>query len=166
VSQLPTTNCQDRQLPTAEIQLPITGRRGAPARRFQFCLLMDHTDWTFKDPPYDLRERLLLFACVIVKLVQYLHSRGPVAASLSDQLLRAATSAGANYEEADDGSSPRDKRAKRMIVLRELKETRFRLRVLRKTDLLTSAHDPILKEATELKNIVAAIIRNSRTEDN
>jgi hypothetical protein len=44
--------------------------------------------------PYDLRERLFNFA-----------------------------SAGANYEEADDGSSPRDRRAKRQIALRELKET-------------------------------------------
>jgi len=52
------------------------------------------------------------------------------AQALSYQLLKAGTSAGANYEEADDGSSPRDKAAKRKIVLRELKETRFRLRVL------------------------------------
>jgi four helix bundle protein len=41
-------------------------------------------------------------------LVQYLHTRRPIAVTLSEQLLRAATSAGANYEEADDGSSPRD----------------------------------------------------------
>jgi hypothetical protein len=41
-------------------------------------------------------------------VVQFLHIRGPVAAALSYQLLKCGTSAGANYEEADDGSSPRD----------------------------------------------------------
>jgi hypothetical protein len=42
-------------------------------------LSMETLDWTFKDKPYDLRERLFVFACVITRLVQYLHTRGPVA---------------------------------------------------------------------------------------
>jgi len=84
---------------------------------------METSEWSFKQKPYDLRERLFLFACVITRLSHYLHSRGPVAIALSSQILRSGTSAGANYEEADDGSSPRDELAKRRIVLRELKET-------------------------------------------
>ena len=77
-------------------------------------------------------------------------------------LLRSGTSAGANYEEADDGSSHKDTRAKRQIVLRELKETSFRLRVLRQTGILKPAHDPVINECAELVKIVAALIRNSR----
>ena len=96
---------------------------------------MGKSDWEFRRP-YDLRERLLEFACAIVRLVQYLHTRGPVASALSDQLLKSGTSAGANYEEADDGSSPRDTVAKQRIALREMKETRFRLDVLRRSGLL------------------------------
>jgi len=65
--------------------------------------------------PFDLRERLFEFACVVVRLVQFLHTRSPVASALSYQLLRCGTSAGANYEEADDGSSDRDVAAKRKI---------------------------------------------------
>ena len=122
---------------------------------------MDAHDWTVGERPYDLRERLFLFACLIIRLVQFLHTRGPVAVALSEQLLRCGTSAGANYEEADDGSSRRDKLAKRRIVLRELKETRFRLRVLRRAGFLLPAHDPVLTEAHELVKIVAAIIRKS-----
>jgi four helix bundle protein len=49
--------------------------------------------------------------------------------------------------------------SKQKIVLRELKETRFRLRVLRETGLITKAHDPLIAENTELIKIVAAIIR-------
>lgn len=66
---------------------------------------METTDWSFPNKPYDLRERLFIFACVITRLVQYLHTRGPVAIRLSAQLLDCGTSAAANYEEADDGSS-------------------------------------------------------------
>jgi four helix bundle protein len=122
---------------------------------------MKQEDWSFPQKPYDLRERLFNFACVIVRLVQHLHTKGPIAVSLSDQILRAANSAGANYEEADDGSSAADTLAKRRITLRELKETNFRLRVLRSTGYLTSVHDPVIQESLELKRIVAKVIRNS-----
>ena len=56
--------------------------------------------------PYDLRERLFEYACAIVYVTQYLHTKGDVARTLADQILRAGNSAGANHEEADDGSSP------------------------------------------------------------
>jgi four helix bundle protein len=123
---------------------------------------MDTDDWTMKDKPYDLRERLFNFACVITRLAQFLHTRGPVAVALCAQLLKSGTSAGANYEEADDGSSARDVRAKRQITLRELKETSFRLRVLRQTAILTPAHDPVINECAELVKIVATLLRKSR----
>lgn len=118
-------------------------------------------DWKLPEKPYDLRERLFQFACVIVRVVQFLHTRGPVASALSYQVLKCGTSAGANYEEAGDGSSDRDILAKRKISLREIKETRFRLRVLRKCELLTSDQDPVIKESDELVKILATLVRNS-----
>ena len=69
---------------------------------------MNSFNWNPRPKPYDLRQRLFEFACLIVQIVQFLHTRGPVASALCDQLLRCGTSAGANYEEADDGSSNRD----------------------------------------------------------
>ena len=95
------------------------------------------------------------------RIVQFLHTRGPIGVAVSDQILKAGTSAGSNYEEADDGSSPRDKRAKRRIVLRELKECRWRLRLVREAGLLTPAQDPVIVESDELVRIVATIIRNA-----
>ncbi len=124
--------------------------------------VMDGNDWIIKDKPYDLRERLFNFACVITRLAKFLRTQGPIAIALCAQLLRSGTSAGANYEEADDGSSQKDARAKRRIVLRELKETSFRLRVLRQAGILTRAHDPVINECGELVKILAALIRNSR----
>jgi len=119
---------------------------------------MGRSEWE-PSKPFDLRERFLEFACLVVKLVQFLHTRGPVAIALSYQLLKSGTSAGANYEEADDGSSDRDTLAKRKIVLRELKETRFRLQVLRRSNFIWSEHDPVIVETTELIRIVATLIR-------
>jgi four helix bundle protein len=124
---------------------------------------MKEWDWTIHEKPHDLRERLFLFACLTVRVVQYLHTRGRIAVVLSEQILKSGTSAGANYEEADDGSSDADKLAKRKIALRELKETSFRLRVLRRVGILRPEHDPVINENAELIKILATVIRNSKS---
>jgi four helix bundle protein len=80
--------------------------------------------------PYDIRERTMLFACDVIDVAQELQRRGRIASELSIQLVNAAMNAASNVEEADDGSSSRDFRAKDRIALRELKESRLRLRVL------------------------------------
>lgn len=118
-------------------------------------------NWNPTPKPYDLRERLFDFGCLVVQTVQFLHSRGPIAVALSYQLLKCGTSAGANYEEADDGSSDRDSIAKKKIALRELKESRYRLRVLRRCGLLTPDQDPVIAESDALVRIVATVIRNA-----
>ena len=125
------------------------------------CMDMEHLNWRPAQKPYDLRERLFEFACLIVRVVQFLHTRGSIAVALSDQLLRCGTSAGANYEEADDGSSDRDSIAKKRITLRELKEARFRLRVLLRCGLLTAAQEPTVGECDELLRIMATVMKNA-----
>src|SRR5687768_6902292 len=94
-------------------------------------------------------------------LTRFLHTRGPVAAALSQQVLKSGTSAGANFEEADDGSSPRDALAKKKIVLRELKECRWRMRLIRAAGILTRDQDPVIRESDELVRILATIVRNA-----
>jgi four helix bundle protein len=148
-SQLPTPN-SNSQRPT-----PKCVRRHIP------CIDMENLDWRPTQKPYDLRERLFEFACLIVRVVQFLHTRGSIAVALSDQLLRCGTSAGANYEEADDGSSDRDSIAKQRITLRELKEARFRLRVLLRCGLLNAAQEPVVGECDELVRIMATVIKNA-----
>ena len=124
---------------------------------------METSEWE-PNKPFDLRERLFEFALLIVRVVQFLHTQGPIGVAVSYQILSAGTSAGSNYEEADDGSSPRDKLAKRSIVLRELKECRWRLRLARAAGLLTSAQDPLITESDELVRILATIVRNAKRE--
>ena len=121
---------------------------------------MGAEDWRPKKP-YDLRERLFEFGCLIIRLVQFLHTQGPIAIGLSAQILKCGTSAAANYEEADDGTGTRDAIAQKKITLRELKETHVRLRMLRRSKLIGLEHDPVINETVELIRIVATVIRNA-----
>ena len=113
--------------------------------------------------PYDIRERLFMFACDIVNASQKLHTRGPIAGELSLQLVKAAVSAASNAAEADDASSDRDFRAKERICLREIKEARLRLRVLHAAGFIDAS--ALVRESDELVRIVSTIIRNNARRD-
>jgi len=79
------------------------------------------------------------------------------------QLGKSATSIGANYEESQAGSSKADFRNKVKIALREARESNFWLRILGKLDGYDSEEFKfLLKESSELKNILAAIVNNTK----
>ena len=111
--------------------------------------------------PFDIHERLLEFACDIVRAAQFLHTRGPIGRALSYQLLSAGTSTGSNAEEADGASSHDDFIAKNRIALKEAKETRFRLRVCRRVELLDARFDALVTESDELVRILGKIVHNA-----
>jgi four helix bundle protein len=96
-----------------------------------------------------------------VRAAQFLHTRGPIGRALSYQLLSAGTSTGANAEEADGASSHDDFIAKTRIALKEAKETRFRLRVCRRAELLDANFDSLVKESDELVRILGKIVHNA-----
>jgi four helix bundle protein len=127
-----------------------------------FCLDMKQTILTASGKPFDLHERLLLFACDIVRAVEFLHKRGPIARALSYQILSAGTSVGSNYEEADGAASVADFISKARIALKEAKETKFRLRVCRRTDLLGANFDSLVGESDEIVKILGKIVHNTR----
>ncbi len=126
--------------------------------------MSDHTTQPTKKP-YEIRERTFLFACDVTRASLKLHTRGSIAGALSLQLVSAAVSAASNLEEADDASSDRDFRAKQRISLRELKEARLRLRVLKEAGLLTHPDDLLVQESTELVKIVATSIWNNASKE-
>src|SRR5712691_5818224 len=69
----------------------------------------------------DLRDRAFTFAC-LVEFCDALYKRGGVARILAPQLVRCATSIGANLEEARGGESRRDFISKCAIALKEARE--------------------------------------------
>jgi four helix bundle protein len=103
----------------------------------------------------DLSERFLNFAADIMKLISLL-SKTYAGRHVSGQLFRSSTSAGANYEEACGAESRADFVHKLQVSLKELKETRFWLRLIKKSALIKTANiDDLIKEAEELLRIIA-----------
>ena len=79
--------------------------------------------------PYDLEERTAKFGETIIKLCRTI-KYDVITKSLVDQLVRSATSIGANYMEANGASSKKDFRNKIFICKKESQETKHWLRML------------------------------------
>ena len=103
----------------------------------------------------ELSERCEGFAAEVIKGIAKIQ-RNFAGRHIAGQLIRSATSAGANYEEACGAESRQDFIHKLQIVLKELRESLFWIRVSLKADLLAmEAACPLLKEGHELANIIA-----------
>ena len=77
----------------------------------------------------DLSDRFLLFAVNVIKLEKQI-CKTYSGRHIYGQLFRSCTSAGANYEEARAGESLADFIHKMQIVLKELRESHFRIRLI------------------------------------
>jgi four helix bundle protein len=82
------------------------------------------------------------------------------------QLLKAGTSAGANYEEARGAESRADFVHKLGIVLKELKESRYWLRLISLAGLMKPARvATLLSESEELCAIVGQSVLTAKTRN-
>lgn len=109
----------------------------------------------------NLRERVFEFACAVVAMHRRLYRSDPDLRSTTFQASNAATSIGSNLEEADAAQSRADFISKCTIALKEARETRYWLRILRRT-LETDDLDPLLNESTELIAILTTIVRKTK----
>ena len=111
------------------------------------------------DKPYDLLERTAVFGECAIQFAKKVPIT-PVTMQLITQLVKASTSIGANYTEADDAESRKDYRHKTGISRKESKETRFWLRMIvaSESDLSDEAGH-LSQEAHELNRIFGSIIR-------
>ena len=111
-----------------------------------------------------LSERLLDFTVKMIKLVNSL-PKTIVGRHIGGQILRSGTSPGSNYEEARGAESKADFIHKLGIVLKELKETRFWLRVIYRTKILASQDvEPYIKECNELCAVIAKSIITAKAK--
>ena len=107
--------------------------------------------------PFDIRDRLFEFVCVVVPFCRELSKETGVVRNIAWQLADAATSAGANLEEAKSAYSRRDFAAKNAISLKEMREALYWLRVIQRCRLATpTSVQPILQEANELTAMLTA----------
>jgi four helix bundle protein len=115
-----------------------------------------------KLPKYDLEERTAKFGEEIIEFAKKI-PQTPITIPLITQLVKAGTSVGANYCEADCAETKKDFEHKIGICKKESKETKFWLRMIAKA--LPKLKDEAKihwKEANELNLIFSAIVKNSR----
>jgi len=111
---------------------------------------------------FDLEERTAKFSENIVDFCRKL-PKDTVTIPIINQLIKAGTSIGANYCEADEANSKKDFLNKIAIAKKETKETKYWLRIIAHALPKFKEEARILwKEAQELNLILAAIIRNSK----
>lgn len=112
-----------------------------------------------------LLDKSLYFAARIVKLNKYL-VKEKHEAIISKQIIRSATSIGANANEAVYGISKADFIAKLQISLKETAETEYWLRLLILSDYLTEAEgNSLLDDCLEIKRILISTL-NTAKENN
>jgi four helix bundle protein len=115
-----------------------------------------------KQKPEQLSDRLLDFAVEVIKIADALPNTA-AGRHVAGQLVRAGTSCGSNYEEACGAESRSDFVHKMSIVLKELKESRFWLRLISRTKKLPSDRtEPVLDECQQLCAIVAKSILTAK----
>ncbi|MBI4190024.1 MAG: four helix bundle protein [Betaproteobacteria bacterium] len=103
------------------------------------------------------------FALRIIKLSRKLQQQREFV--ISNQLLRAGTSVGAQVEEAQAGQSRRDFIAKISIASKEAREARYWLRLLKESGIAEVDTDEELEDVEELIRILTAIVKTaSRTQ--
>jgi four helix bundle protein len=78
---------------------------------------------------YDLEKRTIKFGQEIIILLNSIKLNS-LNANIANQLIRSATGIGANYHEANGGSSVGDFRNKIMICLKEARETKYWIEML------------------------------------
>ena len=109
-----------------------------------------------------MREKSYALAVRMVKLYQYLCEQKQEYV-MSKQLLRSATSVGANVREASQGQSKADFTAKMSIALKEVNETEYWLELLRDTDYLSELeYQSIQNDCSEVARLLTAIVKTSR----
>jgi len=104
----------------------------------------------------NIRYRAYHFSLKIIQLIQSFPEKKTYWI-IGDQLLRAATSIGANLIEAKSSSSKRDFIKFYDIALKSANETRYWLSLLKDSNLASkSVIQPLLEEAKEIADMIAA----------
>lgn len=114
------------------------------------------TNHNLQNNKYDLEARTLMFSKHVLNLCGRL-SRNQVNLKLMDQLIRSATSIGANYREANDALGKKDFVHRVRIARKEAKETNYWLELVAEFNKDPEI-DKLAKECIELRNILSAII--------
>jgi four helix bundle protein len=111
---------------------------------------------------YDLEDRTLEFARRVVSFCKRL-PKSAIDGEICKQLVRSATSVGANYIEANEALSKRDFSMRIKICRKEAKESGYWLRLIEvNISALKNEQEKLLQESMELTRIFGAITIKSQ----
>jgi four helix bundle protein len=114
------------------------------------------------DKPYSIKHRCYYFSKEVVLFVKESRFENTFS-SLFTQLVRSATSIGANVIEGKSGSSKKDWKNFYVIALKSANETKYRLCLIRDTMEVSKAKlNEMIIEANEISKIIASIIIKSK----
>ncbi len=106
----------------------------------------------------DLKQRAYNFSIKVIKYVDQLSKRN-IFRTIGDQLIRSATSIGANIVEAQAASSRKDFIRFYEIALKSANETKYWLELLKEVDKTDNKEIAnLLNEVTEIARIVGASV--------
>jgi four helix bundle protein len=111
----------------------------------------------------NIAARLVDFGAAVLGLLNDLPDNR-TGRHVADQLLRAATSGGANYEEARSAQSRRDFVHKVSLAAKELRESLYCLGLIERAKLVPQTATPLLREANELVAILMRSVKTAKTE--
>jgi len=104
-----------------------------------------------------LGDRLFNFSIDVIQFLRTLE-KSDESRIIKNQLTRCATSCGANYEEAQGAISSADFKHKMTLVLKEMRESNYWLRILEKLKSGDAQRILVLiAESEELKKILGSI---------
>lgn len=112
---------------------------------------------------YDLEERTAIFSEHVIDFAIGVE-RNPVTLPLISQLVRAATSVGANYCEADDAESKKDFRHKIGLCRKEARETKYWFRMIARAAPLSKRRARRLWQDAKELHLIFSKIRRSAAE--
>ncbi len=114
-----------------------------------------------------IQDRSYEFACRVIRLVDHIARKSLVMRTIARQVLRSATSVGANLEEASAAQSKPDFISKCSIAAKEARETRYWLRLLIAAKGVTRERlAPLIEESDQLVAILTTIIKKAGTSSN
>ena len=116
----------------------------------------------------EISERFLIFVVDITKLGKNMKKIFE-GRHVYGQLFRASSSAGANYEESHSAQSTKDFIHKREICLKELRESLFWLKLIRRAKLILRENENIeslISECSELIRIIAKSVSTIKNKMN
>jgi four helix bundle protein len=109
-----------------------------------------------------ITERTVAFSLRIIQLYRQLEKDG-AGRILGRQLLRCATSIGANVHEAQAGQSKADFVAKMSVAHKEAEETAYWLRLVSESGLVPAKRlAPLQDETQQIARVIAAILLSAR----